>query len=184
MNETTSSVAMPRRKEMPVAAALRVLAAERGEAIVVTTMGATREWPGLSQHPLDFHYAANPPANPRLLTLLADELSSGRFQLRPFIRELALTRAYQRSCEATRPDTVNFADIVARQAQLLLEKAAQQKSLDPLKDALAESKAKFKTARDADSRVAAELPPHAARHELGRVRPQSDVRGGGAAPQS
>lgn len=56
MNETSSSGAVRRRQEMPVAAALRVLAAERGDAIVVTTMGATREWPLLSQHPLDFHY--------------------------------------------------------------------------------------------------------------------------------
>src|SRR5436190_162773 len=60
-------------------------------------------------HPLDFHYAANPPANPRLLTLLADELSPRRFQLRPFLRELALTRAYQRSCDTPQPDTINYA---------------------------------------------------------------------------
>jgi len=36
--------------------ALRVLVALREERIVVTTMGAAREWPKLAQHPLDFHY--------------------------------------------------------------------------------------------------------------------------------
>lgn len=41
---------------MPLVAALRVLASLRKDEIVVTTMGAAREWPKLSQHPLDFHY--------------------------------------------------------------------------------------------------------------------------------
>jgi sulfopyruvate decarboxylase subunit beta len=36
--------------------ALNVLVPLREERIVVTTMGAAREWPKLSQHPLDFHY--------------------------------------------------------------------------------------------------------------------------------
>lgn len=36
--------------------ALEVLAALRHDEIVVTTMGAAREWPKLSQHPLDLHY--------------------------------------------------------------------------------------------------------------------------------
>ena len=41
---------------MPMVDALRVLVPLREERIVVTTMGAAREWPKLSQHPLDFHY--------------------------------------------------------------------------------------------------------------------------------
>jgi sulfopyruvate decarboxylase subunit beta len=41
---------------MPLVDALRVLVPLREERIVVTTMGAAREWPKLSQHPLDFHY--------------------------------------------------------------------------------------------------------------------------------
>lgn len=41
---------------MPLVAALEVLARLRTDQIVVTTMGSAREWPKLSQHPLDFHY--------------------------------------------------------------------------------------------------------------------------------
>ncbi len=41
---------------MPLVAALEVLRALRQDEIVVTTMGSAREWPRLSQHPLDFHY--------------------------------------------------------------------------------------------------------------------------------
>lgn len=41
---------------MPVTEALRVLLDHRRHQIVVTTMGATREWSRLSQSALDFHY--------------------------------------------------------------------------------------------------------------------------------
>ncbi|MGD9723506.1 MAG: thiamine pyrophosphate-dependent enzyme [Pirellulales bacterium] len=44
------------RKRMPLVPALEVLVPLRGERMVVTTMGAAREWPRLSHHPLDFHY--------------------------------------------------------------------------------------------------------------------------------
>lgn len=44
------------RPRMPLLDALRVLVPLRGERVVVTTMGAAREWPKLSQHPLDLHY--------------------------------------------------------------------------------------------------------------------------------
>lgn len=42
---------------MKLPEALRELICRRREnQIVVTTMGATREWPRLAQHPLDFHF--------------------------------------------------------------------------------------------------------------------------------
>ena len=47
------SKATPR---MPLVPALETLVRLRGERIVVTTMGAAREWPKLGDHPLDFHY--------------------------------------------------------------------------------------------------------------------------------
>lgn len=45
-----------RRCQMPLLAALEVVASLRREEIVVTTMGSAREWPKLSRHLLDFHY--------------------------------------------------------------------------------------------------------------------------------
>lgn len=46
-----------RPPRMPLVDALRVLLGLRGEDdIVVTTMSAAREWPRLSDSPLDFHY--------------------------------------------------------------------------------------------------------------------------------
>ena len=41
---------------MPLIPAMEVLRDLRKDQIVVTTMGAAREWPKLSTHPLDFHY--------------------------------------------------------------------------------------------------------------------------------
>ena len=49
----STSAKQPR---MPYIEALRVLHELRREELVVTTMGAAREWPKLSQSPLDFHY--------------------------------------------------------------------------------------------------------------------------------
>jgi len=41
---------------MPLVAALEVVKRLRTDEIVVTTMGTAREWPRLSQYPLDLHY--------------------------------------------------------------------------------------------------------------------------------
>ncbi len=41
---------------MSLVSALKVLADWRTDQIVVTTMGAAREWPKLSRHAYDFHY--------------------------------------------------------------------------------------------------------------------------------
>jgi len=51
-------------------------------------------------HPVDLHHPDNPPSHPELLGLLAREFVAMKFDLKSFIRELTLTRAYQRSSEA------------------------------------------------------------------------------------
>jgi len=109
-------------------------------------------------HPVDFHYAGNPPSNPPVLSLLANELSRGGFQLRPLLRELALTRTYSRACDAPRPETVNFADVAARLALLKQQKDQRQKTLGSFSELVAKAKSELKSAREADSKIAAELP--------------------------
>jgi thiamine pyrophosphate-dependent acetolactate synthase large subunit-like protein len=54
---------------MPLVAALEVLHALRQNEIVVTTMGSAREWPRLSQHPLDFHYIPSAMGHAPMLAL-------------------------------------------------------------------------------------------------------------------
>jgi hypothetical protein len=64
-------------------------------------------------HPLDLDHPGNPPSHPELLDLLADDLAAHKFDMRYFLRELALSRTYQRSSEAppgvAEPDPKRFA---------------------------------------------------------------------------
>jgi hypothetical protein len=48
-------------------------------------------------HPLDLQHANNPPSHPELLDLLAEEFASHKFDVKWFLRELALTKTYQRT---------------------------------------------------------------------------------------
>jgi Protein of unknown function (DUF1549)/Protein of unknown function (DUF1553) len=50
-------------------------------------------------HPLDMDHPANPPSHPALLDLLTDDLAAHQFDVRYFLRELALSQTYQRSSE-------------------------------------------------------------------------------------
>jgi hypothetical protein len=50
-------------------------------------------------HPLDMDHDENPPSHPELLDLLATRFVGMKYDLKAFLRELALTRTYQRSSE-------------------------------------------------------------------------------------
>lgn len=54
---------------MPSAAVLEAFARQRRDEVVVTTMGATREWSRLPKHPLDFHYLPSSMGQAPLLAL-------------------------------------------------------------------------------------------------------------------
>lgn len=59
-------------------------------------------------HPLDLHHSGNPPSHPELLDLLATEFAAHKFDVKWFVRELALTKTYQRSSRL--PDGVERSD--------------------------------------------------------------------------
>ena len=50
-------------------------------------------------HPLDMHHRDNPPVHPELLEVLANGLVDLKFDLRDFVRAIALSRTYQRSSQ-------------------------------------------------------------------------------------
>jgi hypothetical protein len=50
-------------------------------------------------HPLDLDHSENPPSHPKLLSLLADEFANGKYDIKHFLREVALSKTYQRSSE-------------------------------------------------------------------------------------
>ena len=47
--------------------------------------------------PLDMFHEGNPPTHPELLKLIADDLHQHQYDIRYFLKQLALTKAYQRS---------------------------------------------------------------------------------------
>jgi hypothetical protein len=47
--------------------------------------------------PLDQHHSDNPPSHPEVLALVAEEFAAGKFDMKVLLRELALSRTYQRS---------------------------------------------------------------------------------------
>lgn len=55
-------------------------------------------------HPLDMHHSANPSSHPELLDLLAGQLTALNYDTKAFLRELVLSKTYQRSSEL--PDGV------------------------------------------------------------------------------
>ncbi|MBT6155535.1 MAG: DUF1549 domain-containing protein [Planctomycetaceae bacterium] len=77
-------------------------------------------------HPADLHSAGNPPSNPQLMQALADEFVAMKFDVKAFIRELALSQTYQRSFEM--PANLDEHVAIARK-QLPLAKAAATRQL-------------------------------------------------------
>ncbi len=51
-------------------------------------------------HPVDLDHAANPPSHPELLDRLAEEFAASKYDVRAFLREVALSQTYQRSSAA------------------------------------------------------------------------------------
>ena len=46
-------------------------------------------------HPLDMHHAKNPPSHPELLEALARRIEETNYEMKAFLRQVALSRAYQ-----------------------------------------------------------------------------------------
>jgi hypothetical protein len=50
-------------------------------------------------HPLEMHHVGNPPSHPELLERLAKQLVETKYDVRAFLREIVLSKAYQRSSQ-------------------------------------------------------------------------------------
>ncbi|MDQ3624976.1 MAG: DUF1553 domain-containing protein, partial [Verrucomicrobiota bacterium] len=102
--------------------------------------------------PLDVQHSANPPAHPALLDLLAEAIAGMKFDMKAFIRELALTRAFQRSVDL--PDA---APELARAAAERLPRIEQEAKA--LAATAAASEETFIRARDAVRQAALSAEP-------------------------
>ena len=61
--------------------------------------------------PVDDFGEANPPSHPELLTMLGREIAALEFDVKPFLRELALTQVYQSAIDL--PDEVSLSQAAA-----------------------------------------------------------------------
>jgi hypothetical protein len=109
-------------------------------------------------HPVDFHYAANPPSHPELLALLADELAKSNFDAKALLRELALTRAYQRSCDAPQPSATSLRPAADLIAELESRRAPLAARVEELKAAVEAKAAERKALADEIAKQKVELP--------------------------
>jgi Protein of unknown function (DUF1549)/Protein of unknown function (DUF1553) len=75
-------------------------------------------------HPVDFDHADNPATHPELLNLLADEFAAMKYDMRALLREVALSKAYQRSFDSY-PDLENGAGRVVGQIPALESDASR-----------------------------------------------------------
>jgi len=117
-----------RRSQLPVLL-------PRGDNVAFRRNIANRLWAlmigrGLV-HPLDMHHAGNPPSHPALLDLLGERIAAMGFDIKAFLRELALSETYQRSSElppgveALPPDSFAVAPLKPLTAEQLALAALQ-----------------------------------------------------------
>ena len=78
-------------------------------------------------HPLDLHHSENPPTDPDLLAALGDGLLELDFDLREFVRQIALSDTYQRSSELPEQllDYAQKAGADRKQNEVTLQKQRQ-----------------------------------------------------------
>ena len=103
-------------------------------------------------HPLDMNHPSNPPSHPELLTMLGQEIAALKFDVRPFLRELALTSVYQSAIDL--PDQVP-----PLPTTFATELAGSKSRTEPLEAAVERAKEAFRQAEKAWYRAEAGLIP-------------------------
>lgn len=115
--------------------------AARGENLAFRRNIANRLWAQMMGrglvHPPDLHHSDNPPSHPELLDLLAGEFAAMKFDIRAFLRELALTKVYQRSValpanltEQAKTMAPRLTELGSEQARLEAQGAAMDKQVE------------------------------------------------------
>lgn len=104
-------------------------------------------------HPVDMMHASNPPSHPQVLDLLADDFATMKFDIKAMLRELVLTKTYQRPLDL--PTVMPVADATQLVDQLKSLQAQREKlkrhlndSYDQLDDA---DEALVKSAKSTES---------------------------------
>jgi hypothetical protein len=114
-------------------------------------------------HPPDMQNPDNPPANPELLQLLSQQIAAMKFDMRAFLRELALTGVYQRSFDSPASAVVAGEAAAKEVARLEAEAAAATLASD-------ESKQAYEKAAEAWEQVESTTMPPAAELDTAKTQ--------------
>ena len=90
--------------------------------------------------PVDLYHSDNPPINPELMELLANELVQLKFNIRPFLRELALSQTYQRSLDMPANLTLTDEEAARQVTALKTEHGQRVAAVQKLAAAIGESR--------------------------------------------
>jgi hypothetical protein len=112
-------------------------------------------------HPVDMHHPENPPTEPELLQILADQFVAMNFDMRAFLREIALSGAYQRAFDLPSELMTLSAQAAEQSASLQAERAAMEQ-------ASAESADAYTAAADVWQEKEAAMLPAAAELDTAR----------------
>ncbi len=107
--------------------------------------------------PVDLHHSDNPPSHPEILELLASEFVAMKFDLRALLRELALTRTYQRGIEMPAAPVDPAKAPAERIAALDAEAARLGEAAAKAEEAFRKAAQDLETARKGAAPIAAEL---------------------------
>lgn len=141
--------------------ALLAASATDGKNVAFARNIANRLWAhmlgrGLVE-PVDMHHGDNPPSNPELLELLTREIVALKFDTREFLRQIALSRTYQRSIDLPSDLRERTPDVVARIAEFEAEVAASSAALEAARTAAQAAAAELEKVRAATEPQLAEL---------------------------
>lgn len=123
--------------------------------------------------PVDLHHADNPPAHPELLELIADQFAMMKYDVKAFLRELALTKTYQRSLDSP----ANLAELAGKLKpqleQLNAESVAATEAVANARAAITKLNEQIAAADKAADPIYEELSK--ANNAIGEARKKSDA---------
>jgi chromosome segregation ATPase len=123
-------------------------------------------------HPPDLHHAENPPSNPELLRVLGDCFVRMNFDIRQFLREIALSSAYQRSFDPPANLLETAGRAASEMAQLEQRRAELEKASQATSAAYEELAQAWESSEAAWLPVAGELDT--ARNQYGEAKKKVD----------
>ncbi len=110
-------------------------------------------------HPLDGLGPENPASHPLLLDCLVEALVAHDFQLRPIVRGIVLSQAYQRSVEPPSRDVIDTEALQATVSRLEVEQTELTEHLKPLRMAADAAEERRQAAYEAERAIHEELQP-------------------------